>query len=83
MTYLSADQTAPSDAYFSITPSDTVNFPGITRAIRVGTGGNISAVREDDVVVLFKNCYTGELLPIRAKRINATNTTASDLVGLA
>lgn len=74
--------TAPSDAYFSITPSDATDFAEVANSIRVGTGGDVAAVRPDGTVVVFKNCAAGETLPIRARRVNATNTTASDLVGL-
>ncbi|AOZ06758.1 spike base protein, RCAP_Rcc01079 family [Cupriavidus malaysiensis] len=73
---------APSESYFAITPSDSVDFSVVANSIRVGTGGDVSAVRLDGTSVLFKNCAAGEVLPIRARRVNASGTTATDLVGL-
>lgn len=78
----SASFLAPSRDYFSITPSNTVDNPYVCRSIRVGNGGDVVAVREDGVAVPFKNCYAGEVLDIVAIRVNATDTTATDLVGL-
>ncbi|CAB4155013.1 hypothetical protein UFOVP653_58 [uncultured Caudovirales phage] len=80
-----SDSTAlltPSRDYFAITPNDSTNFTFKTRSIRVGVGGDVVAVREDGTAVTFKNCFAGEVLPIVAVRVNATNTTASQLVGL-
>ncbi|MGO4815252.1 hypothetical protein AB4156_37700 [Cupriavidus sp. 2MCAB6] len=74
--------TGPSETYFAITPSDTVDFAEIANSIRVGTGGDVVAVRPDGTSVTFKNCAAGEVLPIRARRVNASGTTALDLVGL-
>jgi len=73
----------PSGKYFAITPSDTVDFvDGETRGIYVGVTGNLVAVSEDGHVVTFLNAVQGTVLPIRAVRINATSTTATNLVGL-
>lgn len=78
----SASLLTPSRDYFAITPSDSVNFAFSCRSIRVGAGGDVVAVREDGTAVMFKNCYAGEVLSIVAIRVNATSTTASQLVGL-
>lgn len=78
----SASMLAPSRDYFAITPSNTVAFTFKCRAIRVGTAGDVVAVREDGTAVTFKNCYAGEVLDIVAMRVNVTGTTAADMVGL-
>jgi len=72
----------PSRDYFAITPHNSTNLQFKTRSIRVGVGGDVVAVREDGTAVTFKNCFAGEVLPIVAIRVNATGTTATDLVGL-
>lgn len=72
----------PSDAYFAITPSDSVDFAEMANSIRVGTGSDVVAVRPDNTAVTFKNVAAGETLPIRARRVNLSGTTAADLVGL-
>lgn len=76
--------TDPSFDYFVITPSDSAanNFARPANSIRVGTGGDVVAIRRDGTAVTFKNCPSGETLPIRAIRVNVSGTTASDLVGL-
>ncbi|MGT2505660.1 spike base protein, RCAP_Rcc01079 family [Cupriavidus basilensis] len=67
-----------------MTPSDSSanNFARPANSIRVGTGGDVVAIRRDGTAVTFKNCPSGETLPIRAIRVNVSGTTASDLVGL-
>ncbi|NUA26097.1 spike base protein, RCAP_Rcc01079 family [Cupriavidus basilensis] len=74
--------TGPSETYFAITPHDTNDFAEVANSIRVGTGGDVAAVRLDGTAVTFKNVAAGEMLPIRARRVNLTGTTATDLVGL-
>ena len=78
----SASLLTPSRDFFAITKSDTVDLAFSPRSIRVGAAGDVVAVREDGVAVTFKSCAIGEILPIIAIRINATGTTANDLVGM-
>ena len=73
--------TKPSTQYFSITPSDSVNYDKC-RALYVGVSGNVQAVQPNGTVVPFLNAVAGSVLPIETIRINATSTTATDLVGL-
>lgn len=67
----------------SITPSDTVNMSFTTRGIYVGGIGDAVIVMQDDTEITFKNLASGTILPVRAIRVNATNTTATHLVALA
>lgn len=73
---------SPASNYFAITPSDSVNFNDVTRGIYSGDGGNIVCVDKNDNAVTFVSVPAGVVLPIRAKRINATSTTATNMVGL-
>ncbi|MES2007929.1 MAG: hypothetical protein V4468_03450 [Pseudomonadota bacterium] len=73
---------SPSRDFAVVVKSDTVDFDVLPRAIYVGTGGDIQAVREDGVVVPFLNYPGGQYLPIRCIRINATGTTAGNFVRL-
>ena len=73
----------PSRNFFPITPHDTTNFvEGETRGIYVGGSGILVAVNKGGVAVTFTNVLAGSVLPIRAVRVNASGTTATDLVGL-
>lgn len=66
----------------AITPSDTVDFAGgLTTGIYVGGAGVVAVVFQDDSVVNF-TCVAGQILPVRAKRVNNTSTTATLLVAL-
>jgi hypothetical protein len=66
-----------------ITTSDTVDFPeGLTAAVWVGGAGNVAAVMQNGVVGTFTGVTAGAVLPIAARRINATGTTATNLVAL-
>ena len=66
----------------AITPSDTVSLVEAVRALYVGAGGNISIVPLDGPAVTLTGVQSGSILPIGAARINATGTTAAELVGL-
>ena len=69
----------------SITKSDTVNIQPqtaqLTDAIYVGGAGIVAVVLQDDNVVRF-TCIAAQLLPIKAKRVNSTNTTATLMIAL-
>lgn len=68
--------------YVAITPSDTVNFPrGLCSGIYVGGAGIVVAVQEDGDLVNF-TAVAGGVIPIRAKRVNNTDTTATLMVAL-
>lgn len=64
----------------AITTSDTVDqaYSGIY----VGGAGNVSVVMEDGSTVTFTAPPVGTILPIRVKRVRATLTTATLLIGL-
>ncbi|WP_169711944.1 spike base protein, RCAP_Rcc01079 family [Erythrobacter tepidarius] len=75
---------APARLAFAIVPADTSDLPQYTKAIYVGTGGDIAlrAVGSDEDVVL-RNVASGSVLAIRVAALRQTGTTASDIVGLA
>ena len=66
---------------FAITASDTTNFTQMASGIFVGVAGTVAVVTEQGNVVSFI-APAGGILPISAKRVNATGTTATDLVGM-
>jgi hypothetical protein len=70
----------------AITKSDTDNFVDIggrslCDAIYVGGAGIVVAILEDGTAVNF-TCVAGQILPIKAKRVNSTTTTATLMVAL-
>ncbi len=85
----------PSLFYEAITPSDTVNFTGpsggiangpsgdpLCQAVYIGVGGNAVFIRDDDTAITFTGVIAGSIIPVQAKRINDTSTTATDMVAL-
>lgn len=79
----------PARRAVAVTPSDSTelaaSFGDMPRAIWVGGAGNLSVLMADDgaaASVTLVNVQSGTLLPIRARRVNATNTTASSIVAL-
>jgi hypothetical protein len=76
----------PYNVWAPITKSDTVNFPvglkgGLCDAIYVGGAGIVVAVMEDGTAVSF-TCVAGQVLPVKAKRVNSTTTAATLMVAL-
>ena len=65
----------------SVTPSDTVSLGRTTRALWVGSSGDISAVFEDGSAATLTNVPVG-VLPVADVRVNSTSTTASEIVAL-
>ena len=65
----------------AITPSDTVNLGSPTRSIYVGVTGNLTVLMYGGQVVTFNNVPVG-IFPIQVLRVNATGTTATNLVAL-
>lgn len=71
----------PSYEYEAVTTSDTVNLTKVARGFYIGVSGNVVLVLENGATVTFKAVPVG-ILPVRAKRVNATSTTATDIVAL-
>jgi hypothetical protein len=69
------------NVYKPITPSDTVDLPVPTDAILVGAAGTVAAVMESGQVAVL-TLPAGAWVPIAARRINATGTSATALVAL-
>ena len=68
----------------AVTPSDTAE--NIFKALYIGTGGNVSIDHwqgGSGANVVLYNCQSGDLLPIKTYRVNATGTTATSIVGLS
>ena len=53
------------------------------RALWIGSKGNVVVIAEGDTsTVTISNVPEGSILPIRAKRVKSTSTTASNIVAL-
>lgn len=65
----------------AITPADT-DLVQPVRAIYVGGSGNLKINDTGNGAVTFYNVPAGVILPVMARRIYATGTTATNIVGL-
>ncbi|QIE41258.1 spike base protein, RCAP_Rcc01079 family [Meridianimarinicoccus aquatilis] len=74
--------TSPAIDGNMIVPSDAADLPHVTRAIYVGTAGEIQAELASGVTVSFISVPAGTMLPLRLRKILSTGTTAGDLVAL-
>lgn len=66
--------------HLTITPSDTVNIPN-GMVVMAGTAGVLAVVDEANVVINY-TVTAGTIIPIVAKRVNATGTTVTQVIGL-
>lgn len=74
--------TGPADFGFEITPSDSEDLPLVTRSVYAAGGGvikwhNAGGAEQHTTV------GDGERVPIKARRILDTGTTATGIEGLA
>lgn len=72
-----------SEVYEVVVPSDTADLTYLSRELRIGGAGNLTVLRKDGTSVLFTGVVAGEHLHIRAARVMATGTTATNIVSLA
>jgi hypothetical protein len=76
-------QVLPASNAVVITPSDTVDLDTILRGLYVGVTGNVNVLlAKDSSPVVLVAVPAGSLLPLRVKRVFATSTTATNLVGV-
>ena len=78
------NQVSPAVKAHAVTPTDNTDLTwGPCRALYIGTAGNVAVVLDNDTVaVTFVGCYAGQILPVMAKYVMATNTTASNIIAL-
>ncbi len=80
--YMGKSLESPADNAVAVTPSDGADLTNTSRALFIGTSGNITVYMKDQsTAVLFTNVPVG-VLPIRVDRVLSTGTTASGIVAL-
>lgn len=72
----------PAIAAFSISPSDQSYLPYITRAVFIGSAGNLAVMMFNGDIVVFTNVVAGSVLPIRVVKVFSTGTTVISLLGM-
>lgn len=75
---MSTDVSSATRYWSAVTPSDTVNMTQESNYLYIGTTGNLVAIC-NAVAITFNNLAVG-YHPIRCTRVNATNTTAAQIL---
>lgn len=76
----------PFNEVYAVSPDDTNNFAQygaqqrLTGAIYVGALGNVATVQQDGTVANWIAVPAGTFLQVACKRVNATGTTALNLL---
>lgn len=73
---------APAQRGFAVTPNDAADLAAETRGLWVGGSGDLVLVLASGDEVTLAGAVGGSVLPLRIRRIKATGTTATQLVGL-
>lgn len=85
---MSVQQTQPYNVQTVVQPDDAADLPRftsdqqLTGAIYVGTTGDVSVVMQNNQGQLYKAVPAGTMLNVAARRVNATNTTALNMLAL-
>ncbi len=64
-----------------VTPSNSTDLPVTSRALFIGSSGDLSVTMAGGTTLLLRNVPVG-ILPIRVSRVRATGTTAADIVAV-
>ena len=67
---------------FDITPDDATDLASVTRAIILGTAGDVAVVLKNGDAITLPALAAGVIYPVRVSRVLATGTTATGLKGL-
>lgn len=72
----------PASHAFAVTPHDSNSLAETTRALYVGAAGSVAVTMASGSNATFAGLAGGSILPVRATKVLATGTTATDIVGL-
>jgi hypothetical protein len=73
---------SPAKNAATVTPNDGADLPNASRALYIGSTGNIKVDMVGGQTVTFSGLPTGMMLPIRVTRVYSTGTTASSIIAL-
>ena len=73
---------SPASSAFLIAPDDVTPLSQTTRAIYVGSPGNVSVTMLSGEQVVFYGVSAGSILPIRVQQVLHSGTSATQIIGL-
>lgn len=71
---------SPLERFYAVTPNDGADLAFFCRGIILGVAGDVKVTDMDGNAVVLPSLAAGVVHPIRAKRIWATGTTATNIV---
>ena len=73
----------PATNALTVTPSDSADLSVIARGLYIGGAGDVTIIMQGDTnPVTLSAANAGTILPVRAKRVKSTGTTATNIVEL-
>ncbi len=66
----------------AVTPNDSADLSKASRALYVGGAGDVKVTTVDGSTLVFSAVAAGTVLPVAAKRVFATLTTATNILAL-
>jgi hypothetical protein len=73
--------TRPAENAFAVTPNNDADLAEDTRGLYVGVSGDVKVDLVGGTTVTFVNLAAGVIHPIRARRVYATGTSATSIIG--
>lgn len=73
---------SPASYAAAITPSDSTDLPNTPRALYCTVAGTVRVTMRGGGAAVDLPMLVGVPLPVRAKRVHATGTTATGIVGV-
>ncbi len=80
--YFSDSIDSPAQRAADVTPSDSTDLATSARSLWIGAAGDVRLTTVGGDTVTFVGCTGGSLLPVRAARVHATGTTATNIIAL-
>lgn len=71
----------PGQSAVAITPSDAAGI-ALTRGVYIGGAGNLRVDMADGTTVTFSGLAAGIVHPLAVKKVYATSTTATGVIGV-
>ena len=74
--------TDPADGAFDITPNDDTDLTITTRGLYIGVAGDVTVTMANGDNITYVAMTAGIIHPLRIRRVYATGTDATDIIGV-
>ena len=73
---------SPGEGILEVSPNDSVDLAQVSRALYIGGSGDVAVQMKDGSTGTLVGVPGGQVLPVRAVRVLATGTTATNIVAV-